>query len=634
MNQTRQTIKPKTFGKKALLLFAFVLLVFLPSLQNDFTNYDDPTYVTENPRVKEGLTGSSIKWALFSVDLANWHPLTLWSHQLDVSVYGLKPWGHHLTSALIHALSAVALYFILLEMGGAGWWPWGLAAIFALHPLRVESVVWVAERKDVLSVLFGLLSVLFYLKDKRAAQGKAFWFWMSLVSYAFSLMSKSMLVTLPVLLLVLDYWPLQRKGLTLLRLVGEKMVYGLLAVMAAIITLQAQSHVGAVKSITMFPLDARALNACVSVVRYLGKMLVPVQLAVFYPHPIYWPWTTVALSLGAIGLISWSVWHGRSKHPSLLLGWTWYIVSLLPVLGLIQVGAQSMADRYTYWPMIGLIMALLPVGESMVLHGSRQRWILGVAVLLLGLLTVRQMSYWKNSVTLFTHACEATGVNPVARMNLGLALYDDGKQEEGLRMVIRACEEAPRYQEAWLNRGILLQKMRRPEEALEMLKVAEGLNARSHEVPLAVGQVMIDLNRPQEAVIAYQESLKRCFNQKEALNNLGAMMNRMGKSSEALPYLKHAVELDPDYVDALQNLGQAEYQLDQYNDGLVYLLRAKELKPKLASIRQDLGGCLWMLGRQQEAIQEYEAGLALEPGNAAMRQTLEKLRQLRQQNSR
>ncbi len=363
----------------SILLFVLVFAVFSPAVRNDFVNYDDPDYVTANPRVQQGLTLQNIEWAFRTSHAANWHPVTWLSHMLDCTLYGQTPAGHHFTSIFFHALTTSLLFLLFWKMTGATGRSFVLAAIFGLHPLRVESVAWVCERKDVLAAFFGVCTLWFYaLRNLTGLTGQVwrrFYYATALICFALGLMSKSMLVTLPFVMLLLDYWPLgrvrdqpptreatasQRKSevrsqWSVVRgLVVEKIPFLALAGATGAITLVVQTHVGAVKTITVYPIAARVGNAFVSYARYLGKFFVPINLAAFYPHPVYWPLISIlaaACLLVAISILA--VCFVRT-YPWLFVGWFWFLGTAAPVIGLIQVGAQSMADRYTYIPLIGL----------------------------------------------------------------------------------------------------------------------------------------------------------------------------------------------------------------------------------------------------------------------------------------
>ncbi len=433
----------------ALALAAAVIIVYWPVLGHPFVEFDDPDYVTENAQVQQGLTWSGIVWALKSVDAANWHPITWLSHMLDVTFYHLNPRGHHWTSILLHAANSALLFWLLRACTGSLWRSAVAAALFGLHPLRVESVAWVAERKDVLSGFFALLTLWAYakyykLKEQQSDQ-QSRWYGLAVLFFALGLMSKSMLVTLPFVLLLLDIWPLKRfsdlriavsntppnssafnkmkAGIgTLARgakpLVIEKIPFFALSAASCVITLYAQGRGGAVAQLQDLSLLDRAANAAVSVARYLGKIIWPANLAVFYPHPRHWPaWQVAGAALGIL-LITWSVARGLRRAPHLAVGWLWFLGMLIPVIGLVQVGSQSMADRYTYLPSIGLTIAA--VWGLFYLTKSRPparvaAMAAAVAVMVLcGFASRAQTKHWRSASALFEHAATVTEGNYVA----------------------------------------------------------------------------------------------------------------------------------------------------------------------------------------------------------------------------
>ena len=375
-----------------VFLFLAILLVFGQTLRHEFVNYDDIEYVYKNAQVVRGVTAEGIGWAFTHAHAANWHPLTWISHMLDCQLYGLEPWGHHLTSLLLHAATAILLFLVLLRMTGDLWPCAFVAAVFAIHPLRVESVAWVAERKDVLSGFFFVLTIGAYVNSLRRPFSLARYLPV-IVLFALGLMSKPMLVTLPVVLLLLDYWPLGRvpdcgnaSGSSKpLHLLIEKLPLFALVLLSCGVTLWAQRGAGAMEALKHLPLDWRLGNAAVATVAYLGQLFYPAHLAVYYPHPGFDlpAWKILGASLVLIGVTA-GAWVWRRKHPYLLVGWLWYLVMLLPVIGLVQVGNQAMADRYTYLPQIGVAIGLSWGIAQVTRTWTAQRpWIPGLAALLI-----------------------------------------------------------------------------------------------------------------------------------------------------------------------------------------------------------------------------------------------------------
>ena len=469
-----------------LVLAAVTLAVFWPATGFDFINLDDAAYYSTNPHILGGLKWENALWAFRTGFLGNWHPLTWLSFMLDVTLFGPGPRGPHLVNLLLHVLNSVLLLLLLRRMTGALWRSALVASLFALHPLRVESVAWVTERKDVLSGLFFLLTLGAYvryagfqsLKSKVEACGpwsvvrgpwslfhppSSFFYVLSLLLFALGLMSKPMLVTLPFVLLLLDYWPLQRFRLstlnpqpsTLWRLFWEKSPFFLLSGLFCVVTFRAQSSAGAVANWGDFPLAARIQNALVSYCRYLGKTFWPVDLAIGYPRPGCWPWAAVAAAMVLVaGLGFGALWCGRQR-PYLLTGWFWFFGMLLPVIGLAQAGGQSMADRFTYLPAVGLFVGLVWGAGELARSGRLPKVVTGVGVVavLAGccLRTTDQLRYWQDSETLFRHALACTSGNYVAHNCLGVALAGQGKRKEAIQHYELALQSGPGFASAHLN---------------------------------------------------------------------------------------------------------------------------------------------------------------------------------------
>ncbi len=469
----------------AVLLVLVTVAIYWPVMRHDFINYDDNVYVTADVHVQNGLTLENIKWACCNPVSNNWHPLTVWSHMADCQLFGLKPWGHHLTSVLLHALNTVLVFLFLRSMTGAFWRSAMVAALFGLHPLHVESVAWVAGRKDVLSTCFGLLSLVFYacygrkrlavedqnLKAQGVPAPRPLDYLLALIFFALGLMSKPMLVTWPFVMLLLDYWPLERfKRKSAWRLVTEKTPFFALAVAASVVTFVVQKRGGSVLAAEALPLGVRSGNALISYCRYLGKLFWPTDLAVFYPHPGHWPLERVVLAGGLIVGLSVLFFVQRRRYPFLLMGWLWFCGTLVPVIGLVQMGLQAMADRYSYIPSLGvLVIAVWGVNEL------TESWhyrvvalsVAGAAAIVLCLaLTRQQLGHWKDSEALFRHALEVTENNYLARLNLGSALDEKGQVDEAIREFQEAIRLKPNYAQAHNNLGVAIVKKGQLDEGI------------------------------------------------------------------------------------------------------------------------------------------------------------------------
>ena len=527
-------------------LLLLVIFTYFPVLNNDFIFYDDPGYVVENPHVQSGLTWENFKWALGSTAGGNWHPVTWLSHMLDCQLFGLNPRGHHLTNLLLHAVNTVLVFLVLERMTGAAWRSFFVAAMFGLHPVHVETVAWVSERKGVLCTAFSLSSLLCYSGYARreskqqngtAGPGRlaflphsagATHYWFALLFFALGLMSKPMLVTLPFVLLLLDYWPLNRfSDNNNLKLAVEKIPFFLLSAAVCVITIPAQKMAGGVRTMATFPLTVRMENALVSYCRYLGKFFWPENLPFFYPHPGHWPLAEV-LSAGLLLLVVFfGAWMTRRSHPYFLMGWCWYVGTLVPMIGLVQVGFQSIANRYTYLPLIGICICLAWGANTLTQRWRYQSWVLFIlAAAAIGIcipVTRVQIGYWKNSEILFEYASVVIKNNWVAHGRLGLVFSKQGRLDDA----IREYREALRL---------------KPDDADTHYDLANALGRKGLWV---------------EAISQYREDLKLNPDDPAGHNNLGVAFFQKGKLKEAVSEFQEALRLKPDYTDARRNLAAA-----------------------------------------------------------------------------
>jgi len=573
-----------------IFLAAAVWAVFGQTRLHDFVNYDDNDYVYGNPVITQGLTWNGTVWAFTHRHAGNWHPLTTLSHMLDCQIYGLHPAGHHLTNVLLHTVTVILWFLLLGNLTGAFWRSAFVAAVFAIHPLRVESVAWVAERKDVLSGLFFVLTLWAYARYVQCFQVKnpksKVWYGLALGWFALGLMSKPMLVTLPFILLLLDYWPLNRienRGLGIAdgrRLVGEKLPFFLLAAVDCGVTFFAQNK--AAWSFQSIDFPSRMGNALISYAVYLGQMVLPVNLALLYPHPgNHLFMGKVVLALLVLILISAGVLIGRRRQPWLLVGWLWYLGMLVPVIGLVQVGTQARADRYTYLPQMGLYLLLTWSVAAISSKWPWRRAVLGTAaaVILAGLMMVAhvQTRYWKNSITLWTHTLNCTSGNYTAYNNLGIALADQGKPAEAMRCYRQAIQLKPDYADAQRNLGAMLILQGNVDEAIQHLDRALQL-------------------KPDFA---------------EAHNDLGVILAQKGKPDEAVQHFAQALQLNPDYAPSHRNLGSMLMLQGRLDEAVQHLNRALQLKPDFAEADNDLGAALAAQGKLDDARSHFQQALNL-----------------------
>ena len=553
--------QPRIIG---LLLALTTLLAYLPVRHNDFVDYDDGDYVTDNQMVQQGLTWGGVKWAFTTWRASNWHPVTWLSHMLDCELFGLDPAMHHLVNVMFHAANAVFLFAWLLRLTKALWPSAFIAALFAWHPLHVESVAWIAERKDVLSAFFGLWALWSYarfVEESAARRPRAKIFYgLALLTFALGLMSKPMLVTLPFVLLLLDYWPLRRlagdrgRVAGLLKLALEKWPFFLLASASCVITYLAQSRPGedAVVSLERVSLFYRLCNALMSYGLYLLKMIWPTDLAVFYPLSTQiWLvriWAVVAAAI--LVALSWLVWRGRRAGPYLLVGWLWYLGTLVPVIGLVQVGGAALADRYAYLPSIGVtIAAAFGLRDLVRRFRLRTAPVATAAGLMLAgclVLTENQMRYWRDSYTLFAHAVAVTRENDIARINLGVALEHQGKPQEALTQYRAAARIAPKRYQVHNNLGNLLDNLGRPDEALAEYREAVRL---SPDLPLlrdGLGSVLAELGRFNEAMNEFTNAARLDPTYPWPHFEMGKVLLKQGRDAEAMRQFHEALRIDPD----------------------------------------------------------------------------------------
>jgi tetratricopeptide (TPR) repeat protein len=574
-----------------LLLAVVTLALYNPVSRYPFINYDDDRYITENRAIHAGLSWGTIRWASTSTAQANWHPLTWLSHALDYQLFHLNAAGHHFTSAVIHALNAMLLFWLLARGTGRAGRSLLVAALFALHPINVESVAWVAERKNVLCTLFFVLAIGAYGWHLQRPSRLRYVAVAAL--FAFALMSKPMAITLPCVLLLLDFWPLKRAGQTsFTELLLEKLPLLALSVASAVITVQAQQAGGAVRSTQQFPLGVRGENAIVAYATYLWKMIWPARLAPLYPHPgdalAVWQVVVSALTLLAI---TGFVLRFRSKRY-LLMGWLWFLGTLVPVIGLVQVGDAAMADRYAYIPLIGIFI-MIAFGLSDLADARR----LGLApgaitaagiLLALALTTHRQLNYWSSSYDLWAHTLQVTENNFIAQDNLGGALLLMGRAEEAYPHFQAAAEINPRDPMSHSNLGAYLQEHGRLREAVEQhlatirLTTDTGLLASTYA---NLGSTYRDLGDDRNATESYDQAIRLNPGQFNAYLGLGRLQERQGNLSAAISNYYHGVALHPTDQGYLQ-LGRALERAHLQPEALAAYREALKLNPDLKEAQE------------------------------------------------
>jgi tetratricopeptide (TPR) repeat protein len=571
-----------------LALVLATLAVYSGVSANGFVSFDDPLYITKNPHVASGLSFENIRWAFSTIHSDNWHPVTWLSHMLDSQLFGLQPAGHHAVSVAIHALNTVLLFLFLRGTTGKRWPSLFVAAFFALHPLRVESVAWASERKDVLSSLFFFSTLLAYVRYVKAPGiGRLA---IVFVLFALGLLAKPMLVTLPLILLLVDYWPLARSN----RLVPprpsvvEKLPLFALAATSAAITLYAQSGRHTMQTLETIPLLDRIANAMVSGVVYLVQSVWPADLAVFYPHPSVvdagWP-----ISLPLAGLVSAVALSGVTAfvvknartHRHLFVGWLWYLICLAPVIGIVQVGGQAHADRYTYLPTIGIAIGLCFEAHERL--GKRARYAAvaaGVALVFLGLASHRQVATWRDSISLYQHAHHATVNNYIAANNMGADLAEQGGVRAALRNYAAAIAMHPEYAAAHSNLGIALER------------------AGQYEAALA----------------SYREALRIDPDIAPAHVNLASLMAKQGDLTSAIEHYERAAELRPGRVAILLHLADNYHRDGQHEEAITTFERALAVEPDSAELHTRVASVHLSIDQEERARMHLRTALAREPG--------------------
>jgi protein O-mannosyl-transferase len=533
------------------VIFLGVFVLYHPAIEYGFLSYDDPDYVTDHPLVKRGLTWQGTASAFTKVHAFNWHPLTTLSHMLDCELFGLEPWGHHLTNILLHTMTVSLLFTFLFKATGAFWKSAVVSALYGIHPLRVESVVWISERKDVLSGVFFLLTLLAYVcwvRQSPVSKGKFFnsissYPWIAIVLFTFGLMSKPMLVTVPFVLLLLDYWPLQRIGKpaipAIIRLLVEKIPFFILSILSCCLTLWAQTD--ALSGKETAPLSGRIANAIASLLHYLYQWFYPFNLAIFYPFQLNdigagkLVLLTILVTLLFIALVLLGL-----KHPAVWTGGCWFIGMLIPVLGLVQVGMQARADRYTYLPHMGLIIALV-----WLVADWANRWRIRAPILValtMGLIgffswcSCQQIKIWKDDVTLWSHAVSSTRMNATAHFNLGVAFAQQNNMHKAVEHHIKALDIRPNFLKPRLNLGLLLIRCGQPGLAIPHFRRAVDSypSATTHYY---LGSALLEMNRLVDAAQAFEQTLQLNPEHAEAQMGLASCQIALGRIQEAIAYM-------------------------------------------------------------------------------------------------
>ena len=585
-------------------LLVGTVLLYARVAGHPYLFFDDNRYVTENLTVQAGLTWRGVVWAFTTLHASNWHPLTWLSHMLDVEVFGLNPGAHHMVNVVLHGVDAALLFLVLARMTGAPGRSAFVAALFAVHPTHVESVAWVAERKDVLSTLLGLLALAAY--DASARRGGLGRYLGVVGCFALSLLAKPMWVTFPFLLLLLDVWPLQRwekspipadpeppavPRWSLARLVLEKIPLLALSAASSVVTVVAQHQGGAVTGLEL-GLGARVGNAAVSYLRYVGKTVWPWPLAVFYPHPSDGlpAWQAVGGVALIVILSAGAVWASR-RMPWLALGWFWFLGTLVPVIGVLQVGAQAMADRYTYLPTIGLYVIVAWAGAAAARRWKRVSIAKGAAiatVVALAVVSWVQLDYWSDHVKLFRHALAVEPPSGIAHGVLSDGLRRAGKLDEALEHAEEAVRLFPGNVRHWNNLGISFRDLKRYAEAREALLEATRVDPSHANSWVNLALVEMDLGRPGTAMAAYERAAALGTTVASAWSNLAVLYVQSGRTAEAGVAFERATQLEPGSASAWFNLGLFRLKAGQVSEAEQALVNAQRLDPASSEIGRRL----------------------------------------------
>ena len=653
----------------SLFLAAGTLLVYWPVTQCEFVNFDDTDFVTANPRVQAGLTVESFKWAWHSEVARNWHPITMLTHMLDCQLFGLNAGRHHLVNLLFHLANTLLLFHLLKLMTGAVWRSAFVAALFAWHPLHVESVAWIAERKDVLSTLFWFLTIWAYVRYARElgmpnSKCKGFYA-LTLLFFALGLMSKPMLVTVPFVLVLLDFWPLGRlklvqtaarthgpsqtekqkakvkppapvrnppafaagKSIFPGRLLWEKIPFLAMSAVLCIVTFSIQKHGGAMLTGRDLPIASRIENALISYWRYIGKMFWPGHLAGLYLRSGEWPLWLAALAALSLLIVSILVVAQMRRRPWLAMGWFWYLGTLVPVIGLVQVGMQSVADRFTYVPLVGLFIILSWGAGELARFWRLPAFAPGVAATLVLtaclVLSARQVGYWKDSETLFKRMIAATKDNYMAHYNLANLYSREKRIAEAAAHYEAALAEEPNYADAHNNFAGLLLDQKRYDDAIQHYAAALRINPQylyyfNFANALAdAASARHDTNEFAEAVRAYGQALLLNPGASEAHNNLGMTWDAQGRENEAAAEFREALGLQPDFEPAHFNLANALARLGKLDESIAEYRAAARLNPDRAESHNALGLSYAMQNKMADAAQEFREVIRLQPDNAA-----------------
>ncbi len=646
-------------SKICCFLVILSMIVYCRVIRNEFVHYDDDTYIFKNPYIQTGISIDNIKWAFTTDHGGNWHPLTWISHMTDSQLFGMKKAGwHHLVNLLWHVINTVLLFIMLSRMTGAVWQSAFVAALFAVHPLNVETVAWASERKSVLSTFFWFMTILLYINYVKSRSIKSYVF--SILFFLMGLLSKPMVVTLPFVLLLLDFWPLNRTplyrtgaddnqqettephditvvGTSLLnKLLFEKVPFFILAMIFCIVTLFVQESAGSVASLDAIPFSSRITNALLSYFMYIYMMVWPVDLAVLYPHsgmPQVWQYTISGIFLISVTFL---VVKAARRFPYLGFGWFWYLGTLVPVIGIVQAGGQSMADRYAYLPLIGIFIMIawgvsdIPVKKH---HFSRSLYagLAAVIIFAFSCVTFVQTGYWKNSIALFKRTVSVTKGNYVMYNNLGNAYMRVDRLDDAMFYCREALKIKPNSIEVLNNLGNILLKKGEVDEAVSLLAKAMKINP-NHMIVRKNLQRGLMMKRQKQSTLPHVASEQKTPGTVEFFVNMGVALAKQGRSEEALAQIDKAIEVDSDYWPAYNSLGIVLLQMGKLDEAETNFKKTIKIKPDYIEAYNNLGILYARQKKIEQAVMQFSKALKINPNYKKAKQNLDIIQKFQADN--
>ncbi len=605
-----------------LLIGLAILAVYSQTFGYGFVSFDDGKYVYQNQMIKTGFSAAGLAWAFTTFYASNWHPLTWISYMMDTEWFGLNPGEQHAVNVFLHIASSILLFLTLERMTRQRWRCALVAGIFAVHPLHVESVAWIAERKDVLSTFFQMLTLWLYVRYTE--DSKPVRYALMAAAFALSLLSKPMAVTLPFVLLLLDLWPLRRSR----PLWGKAPLFAMSGA-ASILTLWAQRSTGAMMSLARLPFADRLANALVDYLRYIEKTLWPANLAVLYPIHKPAPPLVIASTLILTGVTAIAVLVYRTR-PYVLVGWLWFLGMLVPVIGLVQVGFQSIADRYTYVPLVGLSIALVWTVSDAVTTKPRLRQALAtpavLAMLALAVVSHRQTQHWKDSITLFEHTLAVTDGNYIIHNNLGIDLQAEGRLDQATEQFRQAVAAAPDYKDALNSLGAILAYKGNKIEAIALHRRAVAADPNYANARINLGHELLEIGQTDEALVELTQALRLEPDSARANAYMGAALMTKGNLEEARQHFEDSLRVTPENAEAQSNLCYVLQALGHPDQAVVACNAALKIRPNLPGAQLNLGNALAAAGQTDAAAAVFSRILSTNPGNAAARVALANLR--------